>query len=41
VPTRAVIDWCREHIGPTLFSQRKEAFAIAGTAQQKLAEVRS
>jgi hypothetical protein len=41
VPTRAVFDWCREHIGPTLFSQRKEAFAIAVTAQQNLAEVRS
>lgn len=41
VPTRAVIDWCREHIGQTLFSQRKEIFAIAGTAQQKLPEVGS
>jgi hypothetical protein len=41
VPTRAVIDWCREHLGRTLFSQRKEVFAIAGTAQQKLAEVGS
>jgi hypothetical protein len=41
VPTRAVIDWCREHIGQTLFSQRKEVFAMAGTAQQKLSEVGS
>lgn len=41
VPTRAVIDWCREHIGQTLFSQRQEIFAKAGAAQQKLAEVGS
>jgi hypothetical protein len=39
VPTRAVIDWCREHLGQTLFSQRKEAFAMAGIAQQKSAEI--
>jgi len=38
VPTEEVISWCAEHIGQTLFSQRKEAFAMAGTAQQKPAE---
>jgi hypothetical protein len=38
VPTRAVRDWCAEHLKQTLFSQRKEAFAQARTAQQKMAE---
>jgi hypothetical protein len=38
-PTKEVISWCAEHIGQTLFSQRKEAFAMAGTAQQKPAEL--
>jgi hypothetical protein len=38
VPTKQVSDWCAEHLGQTLFSQRKEAFARAGTAQQKLTE---
>ena len=38
VPTREVIAWCAEHLGQTLFSQRKEAFALAGAAQQKLTE---
>src|ERR1700730_6455203 len=27
VPTRKVRDWCAEHLGQTLFSRRKEAFA--------------
>jgi hypothetical protein len=34
VPTRAVREWCAEHLGQTLFSQRMEAFALARTAQQ-------
>jgi hypothetical protein len=38
VPTAEVTNWCREHIGQTLFSQRKEAFAIAGAAQRKPTE---
>jgi hypothetical protein len=38
VPTATVINWCAEHIGQTLFSQRKEAFAMARIAQQKPAE---
>jgi hypothetical protein len=36
--TRQIKDWCAEHIGQTLFSRRKEAFDMARTAQQKLAE---
>jgi hypothetical protein len=38
VPTKQTKDWCAEQIGQTLFSQRKEAFAMAKTAQQKLTE---
>jgi hypothetical protein len=38
VPTKAVRDWCAEHLGKTLFSKRKEAFAMARGAQQKLAD---
>jgi len=38
VPTKEVISWCAKHIGQTLFSQRKEVFAMACTAQQKPAE---
>jgi hypothetical protein len=38
VPTREVRAWCAEHLGQTLFSQRKEAFALAGAAQQKSTE---
>jgi hypothetical protein len=34
VPTRRVRDWCAEHLGQTLFSRRKNAFAMAGAAQQ-------
>jgi hypothetical protein len=41
VPTKQIKDWCAEHIGQTLFSQRKEAFDMARTAQQKLAEATS
>jgi hypothetical protein len=29
VPTREVREWCAMHLGQTLFSQRKEAFALA------------
>lgn len=36
--TRQIKDWCAEQIGQTLFSRRKEAFDMARTAQQKLAE---
>lgn len=39
VPTRDVIDWCAKHIGQTLFSRRKEAFALAGAAQQNSTEL--
>ena len=38
VPTKQIKDWCAEHLGQTLFSQRKEAFDMARTAQQKPAE---
>jgi hypothetical protein len=38
VPTREVWEWCVEYLGQTLFSQRKEAYAMAGKAQQKSAE---
>jgi hypothetical protein len=38
VPTARIKEWCAQHLGQTLFSQRKEAFAMAGTAQQKLTE---
>lgn len=30
VPTRKVREWCAERLGQTLFSQRKEAFAMVG-----------
>jgi hypothetical protein len=39
VPTAAVSRWCAEHLGQTLFSKRKEAFAMARAAQQKSAEL--
>jgi hypothetical protein len=39
VTTAAVWQWCAEHLGPTLFSKRKEAFAMARAAQQKSAEL--
>jgi hypothetical protein len=39
VPTAAVWQWCAEHLGPTLFSKRKEAFAMARAAQQKSTEL--
>ena len=38
VATSGIKEWCAENLGQTLFSQRKEAFAIAATAQQKPAE---
>jgi hypothetical protein len=38
VPTKQIKDWCAEHLGQTLFSQRKAAFAMVGAAQQKPAE---
>ena len=38
VPTKEVWEWCKEKLGQTLFSQRKEAFAMAQMAQQKSAE---
>jgi hypothetical protein len=38
VPTREVRDWCAEHLGKTVFARRREAFAAATKAQQKLAE---
>jgi hypothetical protein len=39
VPTQQVRDWCASHLGQTLFSQRKEAFALAGAAQQNPTEL--
>jgi hypothetical protein len=39
VPTAAVRQWCADHLGQTLFSKRKEAFAMARSAQQKSAEL--
>ena len=38
VPTAKVWEWCAENLGQTLFSKRKEAFAMAREAQQKRAE---
>lgn len=38
VPTQEVRDWCAEHLGKTLITQRREAFAAATKAQQKMAE---
>jgi hypothetical protein len=38
VPTKKVWEWCAAHLGQTLFSKRKEAFALAREAQQKSAE---
>jgi hypothetical protein len=38
VPTKEVWEWCTEKLGQTLFSQRKEAFAMAQMAQQKSPE---
>ena len=35
VPTKEVWAWCTEKLGQTLFSQRKEAFAMVQMAQQK------
>ncbi len=30
-PTKAVIAWCTEHLGTTLFSRRRQAFAVGAT----------
>jgi hypothetical protein len=38
VSTTKVKEWCAEHLGQTLFSKRKEAFATGRGAQQKSAE---
>lgn len=38
VPTRKVKEWCAKHLGQTLSSKRKEAYAMARAAQQKLTE---
>ena len=38
VATSGIKEWCADHLGQTLFSQRKEAFALATDAQQKPAE---
>ena len=38
VPTAKVWEWCAENLGQTLFSKRKEAYAMAREAQQKSAE---
>lgn len=38
VPTAKVWEWCAENLGQTLFSKRKEAFAMAREAQQNSAE---
>ena len=39
VPTKKAWGWCAKHLGQTLFSKRKEAFAMARGAQQKSAEL--
>ncbi len=33
-PTKAVIAWCTEHLGTTLFSRRRQAFAVGATKVQ-------
>ncbi len=38
VPTRTVGEWCRNHLGKTVFAQRREIFAAAAKAQQKSTE---
>jgi hypothetical protein len=38
VPTRTVGEWCRDHLGKTVFAQRREIFAAATKAQQKSTE---
>jgi len=38
VATSGIKEWCAQRLGQTLFSQRKEAFAMAASAQQKPAE---
>ena len=30
-PTKAIIEWCAENLGTTLFSRRKQAFAVGAT----------
>lgn len=41
VSTKDVWEWCRASLGQTLFSQRKEAFAMAQLAQRKPVEITS
>jgi hypothetical protein len=38
VPTKAVWQWCAEHLGKTLFSKRKEVYTMARSAQPKSAD---
>jgi hypothetical protein len=38
VPTKAVWQWCAEHLGKTLFSKRKEVYTMARSAQPKPAD---
>jgi hypothetical protein len=33
-PTKAVFEWCAEHLGTTLFSRRRQAFAVGATETQ-------
>ena len=30
-PTKAIIAWCAENLGTTLFSRRRQAFAVGAT----------
>jgi hypothetical protein len=30
-PTKTIVDWCKQHLGTTLFSQRKLAYAASAT----------
>jgi hypothetical protein len=38
VPTKEIKQWCFEHLGQTLFSQKRQAYALAELAQRNLAE---
>ena len=36
VPTRTVGEWCRKHLGKTVFAQRREIFAAAATGATRI-----
>jgi hypothetical protein len=35
VPTKTVLAWCKEHLGPSVQAKRKAAFAFPGQTEQK------